>query len=88
MNKIVDMTTVNTFERKVERLCWEVADDIDHIASPEGEEPLLIVNTSKAVHHSLIPLVHSNTLVSILHTDRLYSVQGLPIFSPESGAAS
>ena len=66
MNKIVDMTTVNTFEREVERLCWEVANDIDHIASPEGEEALFIVNTSKAVHNSLIPLVYSDTFVSIL----------------------
>ena len=81
-------TTGNTFKRKVERLCGEVADDIDHIATPEGEEPLLLVNTGEAVHHSLIPLVYRDSLVSILHTDMLYSVQGLPIFSPESGAAS
>ena len=59
-----------TFECKVECLCWEVADDIDNVATPEGEEPLLLVNTSKAVHNSFISLIHSNTLVSILQKDK------------------
>ena len=71
-------TTGNTFECKVERLCGEVADDIDHIATPEGEESLLLVNTSKAVHHSLIPLVYRDSLVSILHRDSYTVCKGCP----------
>ena len=56
----------HTFECKVESLCGEVADDIDHIATPEGEEPLFLVDTGEAVNHSFITLVSRYAFVGIL----------------------
>ena len=60
-----------TFECKVESLSGEVADDIHHVPTPEGEKALLVVNTGEAVNHSLVPLVSGYALVGILGTGRL-----------------
>ena len=60
------MVPGHTFECKVEGLCGEVADDIYNIATPEGEESLLLVNTGEAVNDTFIALVNRDALVGIL----------------------
>ena len=63
---------MRTFESKVERLCREVADNIDNITTPEGEEPLLSLNTGETVNNTFIALVNWDTLVGILMKVQLY----------------
>merc|ERR1719187_287873 len=80
---------VLVFKSKVKSLSWEVSDDINNIPTPEGEESLFLVNSSKAVNYPFISLVSSNTLVSILNLKQhFHSFQrGHHSFTDSSGDA-
>merc|ERR1719352_1924071 len=58
------------FEGEVERLCGEVSDHVHHISSPERKEALLILDSGETVHHPLVLVSSSNSLVCILNLEQ------------------
>ena len=64
------MKNIFTFKCKVEGLSWKISDDIDNISSPEGQEPLLLVDPDKAVHYPLVLGVRGDPLVGVLDLEQ------------------
>lgn len=57
---------VLVLERKVEGLGREVADDVGHVASPEGRKALLLGNANEAVCNALVLHIRSDLFAGML----------------------
>jgi hypothetical protein len=52
MHNLRAFSFVLVLEGEVERLSWEVSDDIGQVTTPESEESLLLGNSDKAVNNA------------------------------------
>lgn len=70
VNAVKEDLLVLVFEGEVEGLGGEIPDDIGKVASPEGEESLLLGDANNTVHYTLVLLIHGNLLACMLDLQR------------------